>query len=91
VQLLVDDGEVQGGLPAQVLRIVSSGALATVELTRDDGERVEVTVFRDYLRQLGVQEGDRVRLKPQRIRVFPAASAGSAETAASATSQLAAA
>jgi sulfate transport system ATP-binding protein len=88
VQLLVDDGEVQGGLPAQVLRIVSSGALATVELTRDDGERVEVTVFRDYLRQLGVQEGDRVRLKPQRIRVFPAESAASAK---SATPQLAAA
>ncbi|WP_301101031.1 sulfate ABC transporter ATP-binding protein [Propionivibrio sp.] len=85
VQLLVDDGEVQDGLPAHVLRIVSSGALATVELTRDDGEHVEVTVFRDYLRQLGVQEGDRVRLKPQRIRVFPA------ESAKLATPQLAAA
>ncbi|MFZ4538430.1 sulfate/molybdate ABC transporter ATP-binding protein [Propionivibrio sp.] len=79
VQLLVDDGEGQCGLPAQVLRITSSGALATVELQRDEGHgngetggRVEVTVFRDYLRQLGVQEGDRVRLKPQRVRVFPA-------------------
>ena len=74
VQLLVDDGEVQGGLPAQVLRITSSGALATVELSREEGDggRIEVTVFRDYLRQLGVQEGDRVRLKPQRVRVFSA-------------------
>ncbi len=73
VQLLLDDGQVQGGLPARVLRITSSGALATVELTRGDaqGERVEVTVFRDYLRQLGVKEGDQVRLKPQRVRVFP--------------------
>ena len=74
LQLLLDDGEVQGGLPAQVLRITSSGALASVELSRMDGsagERLEVTVFRDYLRQLGVKEGDRVRLIPQRVRVFP--------------------
>ena len=78
--MLLDDGEVQGGLPAQVIRITSSGALATVELTGDaaviSGGRIEVTVFRDYLRQLGVKEGDKVRLKPQRVRVFPA----SAET-----------
>jgi sulfate/thiosulfate transport system ATP-binding protein len=75
VQLLVDDGEVQGGLPAQVLRISSNGALATVELIRheeSEGGHLEVTVFRDVLRQLGIQEGDRVRLKPQRVRVFPA-------------------
>ena len=72
LQLLLDDGEVQGGLPAQVLRITSSGALATVELSRDeDGGRVEVTVFRDYLLQLGVQVADRVRLKPKRVRAFP--------------------
>ena len=77
LQLLLDDGEVQGGLPAQVVRVTSSGALATVELTGDEsvisGGRLEVTVFRDYLRQLGVKEGDRVRLIPQRVRVFPAA------------------
>ncbi len=79
MQLLLDDGQVQGGLPARVLRITSSGALASVELSREDGvdyannDRLEVTVFRDYLRQLGVKEGDRVRLKPQRVRVFPAA------------------
>ena len=81
LQLLRDDGEVQGGLPAKVVRITSSGALATVELTGDaaviSGGRIEVTVFRDYLRQLGVKEGDLVRLKPQRVRVFPASSAES--------------
>ena len=38
-----------------------------------NSDRLEVTVFRDYLRQLGVKEGDRVRLKPQRVRVFAAA------------------
>ena len=78
LQLLPDDGNGQvseGGIPAKVLRISSSGALATVELSREDGDvggLLEVTVFRDYLRQLGVGEGDRVRLKPQRVRVFPA-------------------
>ena len=77
VQLLRDDGLVEGGLPATVLRVTSSGALATVELSRPDSpsERVEVTVFRDTLRQIGVGEGDRVRLKPLRVRVFPAEAA----------------
>ncbi|MBS1227263.1 MAG: family transposase [Proteobacteria bacterium] len=52
------------GLPVRVLRITSSGALATVELCRSEGEgaegeRPEVAVFSDTLRQLGVREGDR--------------------------------
>ena len=75
LQILPDDGAAQGGLPARVERISSSGPLATVELSREDAgstHRIEVTVFRDYLRQLGVQEGDRVRLKPKRVHVFPA-------------------
>ncbi|MBS1230637.1 MAG: sulfate transporter ATP-binding protein [Proteobacteria bacterium] len=77
LQLLPDDGKTQGGLPARVLRITSSGALASVELSRGEGEgeHLEVTVFRDTLRQLGVKEGDRVRLKPQRVQVFSAESA----------------
>ncbi|MFT3850262.1 MAG: sulfate ABC transporter ATP-binding protein [Propionivibrio sp.] len=79
LQLLPDDGQVVGGLPAKVLRISSAGALATVELSREDaddvqgaGRLLEVTVFRDTLRQLGIETGGRVRLKPQRVRVFPA-------------------
>ncbi len=75
LQILPDDGAAQSGLPARVERIASSGPLATVELSREDAgstHRIEVTVFRDYLRQLGVQEGDRVRLKPKRVHVFPA-------------------
>jgi sulfate transport system ATP-binding protein len=82
VQLLPDDGRVQGGLPAQVRRITSSGVLASVEVAREDGQRVEVTVFRDYLRQLGIEEGDPVRLKPQRVRVFPADPAHANQAAA---------
>jgi hypothetical protein len=61
-----------------VQRIASSAPLATVELSREDAgstHRIEVTVFREYLRQLGVQEGDRVRLKPKRVHVFPAGAA----------------
>jgi len=60
--------------------------LATVELSRPEspGERVEVTVFRDTLRQIGVGEGDRVRLKPLRVRVFPAEAAASSNSSAAA-------
>ncbi len=77
LQLLPDDGSTSASkddIPATVLRIVSSGALASVELSREDGEagRLEVTVFRETLRELGIQEGDRVRLHVQRARVFPA-------------------
>ena len=39
-------------------RFGSFTALATVELTRDDGGeggRLEITVSRDYLRQLGIR------------------------------------
>jgi len=71
--LLLPDGEGQEGLPAEIVRISSAGALATVELAPNDpthDKPLEVTVFRDYLRQQGLREGDRVRLKPQRVRVF---------------------
>ncbi|MDR1709354.1 MAG: sulfate ABC transporter ATP-binding protein [Candidatus Accumulibacter sp.] len=71
---LTPDGEDADGLPAEILRISHAGALSTVELTPGDpadARPVEVTVPRDRLRHLGIREGDRVRLKPQRVRVFP--------------------
>ena len=75
LQLVPASSNTPGAIPATVRRISTSGALATVELSRDDagqGGLLEVTVFRDTLRQLGVQEGDQVRVKPQRLRVFAA-------------------
>ena len=59
-----------GGLPARILRVISVGPTAQVELARVDGELVEVTIARDALSALGLREGDNVSLRPRAIRVF---------------------
>jgi sulfate/thiosulfate transport system ATP-binding protein len=59
-----------GGLPARIARVVAVGPLAQVELTRDNGQLIEVSIPRDTLRQLGLAEGDAVQLHPRRVRVF---------------------
>ncbi|HZX32947.1 MAG TPA: sulfate ABC transporter ATP-binding protein [Rhodocyclaceae bacterium] len=59
-----------GGIPARIVRVVAIGPLAQVELTRQDGELIEVSVLRDALRELGLGEGDAVSLHPKAIRVF---------------------
>ena len=88
LQLLPLEGEGRGsagGMPAKVLGISNAGALASVELSSEDGlpgSQLEVTVFRDYLRQIGIKEGDWVRVKPTRVRVLPgAADSAHGETA----------
>ena len=60
-----------GGLPAKILRVISVGPTAQVELARQDCELVEVAISRDVLGQLGLREGDHVSLRPRTIRVFP--------------------
>jgi sulfate transport system ATP-binding protein len=59
-----------GGIPARIARVVAIGPMAQVELTRQDGELIEVAVLRDALRELGLREGDAVSLHPRAIRVF---------------------
>jgi sulfate transport system ATP-binding protein len=59
-----------GGIPARIVRVVAVGPMAQVELTRRDGEPIEVSVLRDALRELGLAEGDEVSLHPRAIRVF---------------------
>jgi sulfate transport system ATP-binding protein len=58
------------GLPAKIQRVVAIGPLAQVELTRQDGQLLEVSVLRDTLAVLGLREGDHVSLRPRNIRVF---------------------
>ncbi|HMV05328.1 MAG TPA: sulfate ABC transporter ATP-binding protein [Accumulibacter sp.] len=58
------------GLPARIQRVVAIGPLAQVELTRQDGQLLEVSVLRDTLDVLGLREGDHVSLRPRNIRVF---------------------
>ncbi len=58
------------GLPARILRVIAIGPLAQVELTRQNGELLEVSVLRDTLAALGLREGDDVSVRPRHIRVF---------------------
>ena len=58
------------GLPARIRRVIAIGPLAQVELTRGNGELIEVSVLRDTLTVLGLREGDDVSLRPRNIRVF---------------------
>ena len=67
---LLPVGAPEGGLPAKILRVISVGPTAQVELARLDGELVEVTIARDALSLLGLREGDSVSLRPRAIRVF---------------------
>ena len=60
-----------GVLPATIVRVVSVGPSAQIELSRSDGEPIEVTIARDTFRLLGLREGDRVSLRPRQIRAFP--------------------
>jgi len=60
----------EGGLPARILRVVAIGPLAQIELSRPDGELVEVSVLREVLAASGLREGDHVALRPRAIRVF---------------------
>ena len=67
---LVPGWNAVNGLPARIVRVVSVGPSAQIELSRHDGELIEVTVARDIFRGLGVGEGDPVSLLPRHIRVF---------------------
>ncbi|WP_153146399.1 sulfate/molybdate ABC transporter ATP-binding protein [Dechloromonas sp. H13] len=59
-----------GGLPARIARVIAIGPMAQVELTRVDGELIEVSVSRAIFDTLGLREGDHVSLRPRAIRVF---------------------
>jgi sulfate transport system ATP-binding protein len=58
------------GLPAKIQRVIAIGPMAQVELTRQDGELIEVSVLREALSASGLREGDQVSLRPRAIRVF---------------------
>lgn len=66
-------GNGQGGLPAQVRRILPFGSSARLELELDeDGQLVEAEIGRERLRELDLQEGEAVLVRPVNVRVFPA-------------------
>ncbi|HVK56091.1 MAG TPA: sulfate ABC transporter ATP-binding protein [Burkholderiales bacterium] len=61
-----------GGLPARVRRVLSLGPSARVELIlEDDGQLVEAELGRERVRELNLQEGEIVLVRPVSVRVFP--------------------
>jgi len=68
---LVPGWDEQGALAARIVRVVSVGPSAQIELAHGDGKLIEVSLGRDAFRLLGLSEGDRVSLRPRHIRVFP--------------------
>jgi sulfate/thiosulfate transport system ATP-binding protein len=75
---IVLGGDGVHGLPAQVQRVLPSGATVRVELTGSvpvngtaDLPRFEVEITHEQLAQLNLQPGQAVRLTSSRLRVFP--------------------
>jgi sulfate/thiosulfate transport system ATP-binding protein len=61
-----------GGLPARVRRVLSLGPSARVELVlEDDGQLIEAELGRERVRELNLQEGEIVLVRPVSVRVFP--------------------
>ena len=61
------------GVPARVSRVLSFGVTARVELdglNGATGQHFEVELTRERVEALSLQEGQTVRLHPQRLRVF---------------------
>ena len=61
------------GVPARVARVLSFGVTARVELdglNGATGQHFEVELTRERVEALALQEGQTVRLHPQRLRVF---------------------
>jgi sulfate/thiosulfate transport system ATP-binding protein len=70
---IVVDPAATGGVAARVSRILSFGVSARVDLdgvNGASGERFEVELTRERIVELGLAEGQGVRLVPSRLRVF---------------------
>ena len=67
-----EEGEESEGLPATVLRVLTIGPATRLELALASGEVIEAEISRDRLRELDLQEQDRVKVRAINVRVFPA-------------------
>ncbi|WP_018229095.1 sulfate/molybdate ABC transporter ATP-binding protein [Methyloversatilis universalis] len=70
---IVTDVAGTDGVPARVARVLSFGVTARVELdglNGATGQHFEVELTRERVEALALQEGQTVRLHPQRLRVF---------------------
>ncbi len=65
------DGNGTNAIEADIAHVSLIGALARLELRRsDNGELVEAEVTRDFLRNAGFKPGERVLVRPRKLRVF---------------------
>ena len=70
---IVVGGEDASGVPARISRILSFGVTARVELdglNGSSGQIFEVEMTREEVGQLGLHEGQAVRLVPSRLSIF---------------------
>ncbi len=60
-----------GGIPVRFVRATITGALARLELDREqDGGTVEIHLGADHFGELGLRRGDVLSIRPRRARVF---------------------
>ena len=62
--------DVGGGLWATVRHASPAGALVKVDLTDPDGRLLHVEIAREQFDALAVSAGERVYVRPRRLRVF---------------------
>jgi len=70
LEIVPDDGTESGGIPATVNRVLAFGASVRVELTGQDGKPYEVELTRSQLEARRPVNGENVRLRPVRVKVF---------------------
>ncbi len=69
-ELDVTKDDVGGGLWATVRHASPAGALVRIDLSDPDGKLLHLEVTRDLYESLAVSQGDRVYVRPRRMRVF---------------------
>ncbi|HEY7497866.1 MAG TPA: sulfate ABC transporter ATP-binding protein [Vicinamibacterales bacterium] len=69
-ELDVTREDVGGGLWATVRHASPAGALVRMDLLDPDGKLLHVEVTREFFDALAVAQGDRVYVRPRRLRVF---------------------
>jgi sulfate/thiosulfate transport system ATP-binding protein len=70
-ELDVTREDVGGGLWATIRHASPAGALVKVDLTDGDGRLLHVEIGREQFDALAVAQGERVYVRPRRLRVFP--------------------
>ena len=70
-ELDVTREDVGGGLWATIRHASPAGALVKVDLTDGDGRLLHVEIGREQFDTLAVAQGERVYVRPRRLRVFP--------------------